>query len=116
MPLASQTTAEHVMATVEAIVVNGGPATVDVVAAFLDTTVPNTTAALDMAIELGLLSNAGGNYAASGPLCRFTAIPEQKAAVLRIVIENYRPFTVFRDRLLVTADLRTAAQATKVLC
>ena len=36
MPLASQTTAEHVMGAVEAVVVNGSPMTLDRVAEFLD--------------------------------------------------------------------------------
>jgi hypothetical protein len=116
MPFASQTTAEHVMGAVEALVVNGGPATVDFVAEFLDTIPANATAALEMAVELGLLVQNADTFAAVGPLCRFTAIPEQKAAVLRILIENYRPFTVFRERLLATADLNAAARATRVIC
>jgi hypothetical protein len=116
MPLASQTTAEHVMGAVEAIVVNGGPTTVDVVAEFLDATAANATAALEMAVELGLLSQNGNNFAVLSPLCRFTAIPEQKAALLRILIESYKPFTVFRERLLATADLNGAAKATKIVC
>lgn len=43
-------------------------------------------------------------------------MPEQKAAVLRILIESYRPFTVFRERLLATADLNAAAHATRTIC
>jgi hypothetical protein len=116
MPLSSQTTAEHVMGAVEAVVVNGGPTTVDLIAEFLDTTTPNATAALEMALELGLLSQNGNTYITVSPLCRFTAIPEQKAAVLRILIESYRPFTVFRERLLSAPDLNRAAQATKIMC
>jgi hypothetical protein len=116
MPLASLTTAEHVMSAVEALVVNGGPATIDLIAEFLDTTPANATAALEMAEELGLLSHSGTTYTAANPLCRFTAIPEQKAAVLRILIESYRPFTVFRERLLATADLNRAATATRTVC
>ena len=104
------------MAAVEAIVVNGGPATLAMIAEFLDTTVANATAAIEMALELGLISQNTNDYVASSPLCRFTAIPEQKAAVLRILIESYRPFTVFRERLLATADLSRAAQATKTIC
>ena len=69
-----------------------------------------------MTLELGLLSQNGNTYAVVSPLCRFTAVPEQKAAVLRILIESYRPFTVFRERLLATADLNRAAQATKTFC
>jgi len=93
MPLASQTTAEHVMGAVEAIVVNGGPTALNMIASFLTPTPANATAALEMATELGLVSQNGNEYFASSPLCRFTAIPEQKAAVLRILIESYRPFT-----------------------
>jgi hypothetical protein len=116
MPLASQTTAEHVMGAVEALVVNGGPTTLDLIAEFLDTTPANATAALEMAEELSLLSKNGNTYTAVSPLCRFTAIPEQKAAVLRILIENYRPFTIFRERLLAAADLNRAARETKTVC
>jgi hypothetical protein len=93
MPLASQTTAEHVMGAVEAIVVNGAPTTLAMIADFLGTIPNNATAALEMATELGLISQNGNNdYVIDNPLCRFTAIPEQKAAVLRILIESYRPF------------------------
>jgi len=116
MPLASQTTAEHVIGAVEALVVNGGPATVELIAEFLDTTPANAIAALEMGVELQLVLLNGGTYKAASPLCRFTAVPEQKAAVLRIVIEGYRPFTVFRERLLATADLNKAAKATKTVC
>jgi hypothetical protein len=104
------------MGAVEAIVVNGGPASVDTIAAFLDTTAANANAALEMAVELGLVSQTANDFAAISPLCRFTAIPEQKAAVLRILIESYRPFSIFRERLVASSDLKTAAQATKSLC
>jgi len=114
MPLASQTTAEHVMGAVEAVVVNGRPTSPDLVAEFLGTTLPNATAAVEMAVELGLLTPNGADFVVLSPLCRFTTNPEQKTAVLRILIENYRPFTVFRERLLATADPNTAAQATKI--
>jgi hypothetical protein len=36
--------------------------------------------------------------------------------VLRIVIETYRPFTVFRERLVATADIALAARQTKAVC
>src|SRR6185437_11019236 len=116
MALASQTTAEYVVGAVEAVVLNGGPTTVELITEFLDATPANAAAALEMAVELGLLSKNGHTYIAAGPLCRFTSIPEQGAAVLRILIESYRPFTVFRERLLATADVNHAAQATKAVC
>jgi len=116
MALASQTTAEHVMDAVEAIVVNGAPTNLTMIAEFLGTTPANATAALEMATELGLVALNGTDYNGVSPLCRFTAIPDQKAAVLRILIESYRPFTVFRERLVATADLNAAAQATRTVC
>ncbi|HEV2988442.1 MAG TPA: hypothetical protein VG759_08365 [Candidatus Angelobacter sp.] len=117
MALASQTTGDHVMGAVEAVVVNGKPTSLAMITEFLGTTASNATAALEMAEELGLLSkDANNDYVTHSPLCRFTAIPEQKAAVMRILIESYRPFTVFRERLLATADLNAAAHATKTIC
>ena len=116
MPLASQTTAEHVMGAVEAVVVNGQATSLNLIAEFLGTTVPNATAAVEMAVELGLLVANGADYVVLSPLCRFTTNPEQKTAVLRIILENYRPFTVFRERLLATADLNASAQTAKLFC
>lgn len=116
MPLASQTTAEYVMGAVEAVVVNGRATSIDLVAEFLGTTLANATAAVEMAVELGLLTANGTDYVVLSPLCRFTTNSEQKTAVLRVLIENYRPFTVFRERLLATADLNTAAQQTITFC
>lgn len=104
------------MGAVEAIVVTGGPTSLDLIAAFLDTPPANATAALEMAEELGLVNHNGNTYHIVSPLCRFIAVPDQKASVLRILVEGYRPFAVFRERLLATADLVRAAQATKVLC
>lgn len=116
MPLASPTTAEHVMGAVEAAIAHGGEASVDLVAEFLETTPTRATAALDLAVDLGLLFSSAGTYKAVSPLCRFTSIPDQKAAVLRIVIEAYRPFVVFRERLLSNPDVALASRQTKTLC
>lgn len=116
MSLASPTTAEHVMAAVEAIVANGGGATTEVVADFLETSLVRAGAALALATELGLLLQDGTTYKTSSPLCRFTSIAEQKAAVLRIVVEAYRRFIVFRERLVATADVSQAARQSKTLC
>src|SRR5579863_2797361 len=111
MPLSSQTTGDYVMGSVEAVVVNGKPTPLAMITEFLGTTTNNATAALEMAEELGLLSKGTNNeYITNSPLCRFTAMPEQKAAVLRILIESYQPFTVFRERLLATADLNRSEE------
>lgn len=116
MPLASPTTADHVMAAVEAVWANGGKASVAIVADFIETTAPRATAALDLAVELNLLTHAAGTYSVASPLCRFTLTPEQKTAVFRLVIEAYKPFTVFRERLVATSDVSQAARQTKTVC
>lgn len=115
MPLASPTTAEQVVAAVEAVVSNGANATADLVAAFLDTAHARAAAALDMAVELGLLAKTKDVYDCVSPLCRYTLNAEQKAAVLRVVLEAYPPFNKFRERLVATADVSLAAQQTKAL-
>ncbi|MBZ5565239.1 MAG: hypothetical protein LAP13_22810 [Acidobacteriia bacterium] len=104
------------MAAVEATVANGGRAEVALVAEFLETSAPRANAALDLAVELGLLAPDGTTYRAASPLCRFTSLADQKAAVLRIVLEGYQPFVVFRERLVATADVSLAARHTKTLC
>jgi hypothetical protein len=116
MPLASPTTAEQVMAAIEAVVANGATAEADMVAAFLDTTPVRATAALDMAVELGLLTKHANTYRSTSPLCRYTLNAEQKAAVLRVALEAYEPFNKFRERLVSTADVSIAARQTKTLC
>ncbi len=115
MPPFSQSTAEDVVASVEAVVVNGKPTQVNFVADFAD--IPNDRAAeaLKLAIDLGLLSENGGNYSPASPLCLLLATPDltQKAAVLRIVLESYEPFVTFRKRLKATDLAATAAQQTR---
>jgi hypothetical protein len=56
MPLASQTTGDYVIGAVEAIVVNGKPTSLGMITEFLGTTAAISTAALEMAVELGLVS------------------------------------------------------------
>lgn len=116
MPLDSPTTAEQVMGAIEAVVANGAGAEPDIVAAFLDTTPVRAAAALEMAVELGLLIKHGNGYRATSPLSRYTLNPEQKAAVLRVALEAYAPFNKFRERLVSTADVSVAARQTKTLC
>lgn len=104
------------MASVEAVVANGGLAVLNLIADFIETTPQRATAALNLAVELGLLTHDGTTYKIGSPLCRFTSIAEQKAAVLRIVIESYKPFTVFRERLVATSDVSQAARQAKAVC
>jgi hypothetical protein len=114
--LASPTTAEHVLGAIEAVVVSGGAADATTVAALLEITEARAKAALDMAVELGLLELKTTRYHVFSPLCRFCSMSDRKAAVLRIVIDTYEPFIKFRERLIATTDSLKAARETKIIC
>lgn len=109
-------TAEQVVSVVEAVVVNRNPATVDSVADFSDLLRDRAEAALNLATDLNFLSLGGGRYTVVNQLSRFVSTPnqKQKAAVLRIVLESYEPFILFRERLVATNDATASAHQTKV--
>lgn len=109
-------TAEQVISVVEAVLVNRAVTSIDFVANFADLPRDRAEAALNLATDLKLLELSGSDYFTSSPLCRFIGTPKQmqKAAVLRIILESYEPFILFRERLIDTNDVATAAQQTKV--
>jgi len=112
----SPATAEQVVAAVEAVVVNQQSTSVDFVADFSDLTRDQAEAALKLAADLGLLSHGTGKYSVASPLCRFAVTPNQmqRATILRILLESYQPFVIFRERLVATTLVATAAKQTKV--
>jgi hypothetical protein len=117
MPLAFwPATAEQVVAVVDAVVARRGSAAVELVAEFAD--LPKTSAekALMLAVDLGLLRHNGSLYEVASPMCRFLSTSSllQKAAALRVVLENYEPFTTFRERMSVV-PVADAAEQTRVL-
>lgn len=103
------------MLAIEAVVVNGRATAVDYVAGFADIPEDRAEKALRLAADLGLLTHNSGRYAAASPLCRMVVTRNmmQKAAVLRVVLESYEPFVVFRGRLKATDFVSQAAQQTK---
>jgi hypothetical protein len=116
----SSATAEQVAAAVEAILVltnAANPPDVPGVAGFVDLPETQARAALDLAVDLGMLSETGGTYSQASPLGSFlrTADETQKAAVLRVVLNAYEPFQRFQERLDSTGDALRAAQQTKAL-
>jgi hypothetical protein len=112
----SPATAEQVVAAVEAVLVRRSRADASYVSEFLDMQQTQVEAALELAVDIGFLTEQGGLYEASSPLCKFVATPNEqtKAAVLRVLIESYEPFVVFRARLEATTAAN-AAHETKVL-
>lgn len=103
-------TAELVVQAVDAVQANR-KAKVDLVAAFCALSRLQAESALNLAVDLTLLTRNGTDYEPSNPFVRFIATPDEtrKAALLRIVLESYQPFVVFRERLLATNSADTAA-------
>lgn len=110
-------TAEAVVAAVEATFVSGRAVDSEYVAEFTQLTKPNAKAALDLAVDLGLLKKSAGLYSPDSPLCRALVSADQrrKATALRVVLEDYAPFVRFRERLLTTTDVSAASRQVKQL-
>lgn len=116
MPRAfSPATAEQVVAAVEAVFVNGKSTDAAFVAAFCDMAVDRAQAALELAVDLSLLTESAANYQVANPLCRVLGSPDERhrAAALRVALESYEPFVIFRERLPATPVVATAAHQTK---
>jgi hypothetical protein len=112
----AHSTAELIVQTTEAVYIKG-EATEEFVGNFCDLSIPQTKNALQTAVDLGLLSANKSLYQPSSQLASFISTPDQKqkAAALRIVLETYEPFVIFRERLQATGSADTAAQQTKSL-
>lgn len=102
------------MTVSEAVVaLGGGDATT--VASFTDLPQPTVEGALMLAADLELLTEDAGQFASASPLCNLLRTPQdnEKAAILRVMIESYDPFLVFREELEATNDVTASAQRTK---
>lgn len=112
----SAATAEQVISVVESVVVNPQFTEIDFVANFSQLPRDRAKSALELADDLSLLSLYVDSYQIASPLCRFILTPDQKqkAAVLRIILESYVPFTFFRERLIATMDAPEAARQTQI--
>jgi hypothetical protein len=110
----AQSTAELVMQVTEAVQANG-KADLSFVQSFCDLSSIQAENALQLAVDLGLLREDAGQYTAANPIVSFVATPDEsrKAALLRVVLESYEPFIVFRNRLIATNSADTAAQQTR---
>ena len=109
-----QATAEQVVIVSEAVVsLGGGDAAT--VATFTDLPAATADSALRLAVDMGLLSENAGRFASASSLCRLLRTPQdsEKAAILRVTIESYEPFLIFREEHEATNNVTDAAQRTK---
>jgi hypothetical protein len=117
MPRAfSHSTAEQVVQVVEAVEAFR-QATSQEVQDFCDLSQGQADNALTLAEDLGLINKAGTNFKPATSFSSFVSSPDEakKAAVIRVVLESYEPFVVFRQRLQATASADKAAEQTKAL-
>jgi hypothetical protein len=109
-----QATAEQVVIVSEAVVsLGGGDAAT--VATFTDLPLGTADSALKLAVDMGLLSENAGRFVSASSLCRLLRTPQdsEKAAILRVTIESYEPFLIFREEHEATNNVTDAAQRTK---
>ena len=109
-----QATAEQVV-TVSEAVVSLGEGEVATISAFTDLPQPTVEAALKLATDLELLTENGTKFTSASPLCKLLRTPQdrEKVAILRVMIESYEPFLIFREELEATNDVTVAAKRTK---
>ncbi len=113
------TTAENVISATDAVLAYPGGCGEANAAEFMETPVDSARYALQMAAQLGLVEqDAAGLYRSRAPLAVYlvTAESQQKAAVMRLVIENYEPYRIFKHRLALAGNGATAAMQVKVVC
>ncbi|MES1929224.1 hypothetical protein SADO_08207 [Salinisphaera dokdonensis CL-ES53] len=110
-------TAEAVVAAVDAAYIAAKPVDQIYVSEFCQLTRENAYAALKLAVDLDLLREENGEYVTANCLCRalVTSNQQRKATALRLALEDYEPFILFRDRLITTGDAPTAARQLKQL-
>lgn len=109
-----QATAEQVVIVCEAVISLSGD-DVATIASFADLPLATAENALKLSVDMGLLEEQGGQFAVASPMCRFLRTPQdrEKAAILRVVIESYEPFLVFREEYEATRNVTDAAQRTR---
>jgi hypothetical protein len=113
-----RTTAEDIVGATDAILQMRSGGDEHLVANFLDIPVENARNALFMAEQLGLIQQDNpGNYVSVFPYAVYlvTSSILQKAAVLRLTLEQYAPYKAFKFRLSVTDNTQDAANQVRAL-
>lgn len=114
------TTAEHIIAVTDAVTTREDGCDLNYVSQFIDVPIVNTQNALEMAMQLQLVDQEPPQtnpYFPHKPFASYlvTAKDAQKAAVLRLVLENYEPYHIFKHRLAVTNSVTRAAEQVKLM-
>lgn len=114
------TTAEDIVAVVDAVCAKPNLCDKDFVCEFTDLTINRAENALHMAEQLSFIKFDASttNYHGSSFLARLMVSSrndEQKAAIIRLVLEQYEPYVTFKSRYLFTDSADSASKQVKVL-
>lgn len=113
-----QTSAENVIAATDAALQKPEGVDATLVSAFIDTTQTYAHDALQMARELSFLKEPQTGLFMPDAKCGLylcTSLRENKAAILRYMLEQYEPYRTFKSRLELTGVVGEAATQTKAL-
>lgn len=114
-----QTTAEDIIGVVDAVLAKSQNCDKNFISEFADISFSQTDNALQMALEMKLLEVSSDNYYfSSSYLARLMVSArssDSKAAILRLVLEQYEPYVTFKTRFSYTNSLDTAAKQVKSL-
>lgn len=112
------TTAESIVGATDAALQLPHGVTEEVISQFLDVPPPSARNALKMATQLGLLEEIkAGVFTPRHPLAAYLvsgSLPA-RAAILRLVLEQYPPYKTFKQRLAVAGLAPDAATQTRAL-
>ncbi|MCK4304895.1 MAG: hypothetical protein KAY24_11715 [Candidatus Eisenbacteria sp.] len=115
-----RTTAEHIIGAADAALQSQVGVDAELVAAFLDTTKDSARDALLMACQLSLVDEPTKDaFRVRSPCVKYlcTSIRDEKAAVMRFLLEQYEPFQIFKLRLdYATGVVGEASTQTRALC
>lgn len=111
--------AEYIVSVVDAILAKPSNCTKDYISDFADISIAQTESALFMAQQLGLIViNSDGTYGSDSFLARLIVSSrndDHKAAIMRLVIEQYEPYIKFKMRYLFTGSLELASKQIKAM-
>lgn len=116
------TTAEDIVAVVDAVVARGKSASVEYIAKFTEiATGDQVDKAIHMAVELGMLifDGTSGTYTVKSYLAErlvTAASDDQKAAIMRLILEQYEPYKAFKTRYGFIHSIDAACRQAKTLC
>lgn len=115
-----QTTAEDILGVIDAIVSKSLNCTKEFICEFADISSLQADNALKMSMEMGLVElDADSNlYSSNSYLSRLLVSArnsEHKAAILRLILEQFEPYSVFKMRFINTNSLDTAAKQVRTL-